>query len=116
MLTLLSRQPDQFDESSYDVVLLLSLHAGVAFDNASIYHESLELVGQLRTALRTRSLVGRAQGLLMRHFSYDSDTAFTALRRASQNRNVKLRDLANQIVDAHENGGFDELVEAINAA
>jgi GAF domain-containing protein len=116
VLTLLSRQPAQFDESSYDVVMLLTLHAGVAFDNASIYHESLELVGQLRTALRTRSLVGRAQGMLMRHFGYDSDMAFTALRRASQNRNVKLRDLANQLVDAHEHGGFDELVEAINAA
>ena len=116
VLTLLSHAPEQFDKSSYDVVLLLTLHAGVAFDNASIYHESLELVGQLRTALRTRSLVGRAQGMLMRHFGYDSDTAFAALRRASQNWNVKLRDLANQLVEAHEKGGFDELVEAINAA
>jgi GAF domain-containing protein len=111
VLTLLSRNPAQFDESSYDVVLLLTLHAGVAFDNAALYHESLELVGQLRTALRTRSLVGRAQGMLMRHFGYDSDAAFTALRRVSQNRNVKLRDLAGQLVEAHEKGGFDELVE-----
>jgi GAF domain-containing protein len=116
VLTLLSRKPDQFDESSYDVVLLLTLHAGVAFDNASIYHESLELVGQLRTALRTRSLVGRAQGLVMRHFGYDSDTAFTTLRRTSQNRNVKLRDLAAQLVDAHENGDFDELVTDMDSA
>jgi len=114
VLTLLSNKPAQFDESSYDVVLLLTLHAGVAFDNALIYHESLELVGQLRTALRTRSLVGRAQGLVMRHFGYDSDTAFTALRRASQNRNVKLRDLADQLVAAHEKGGFDELVTDIS--
>lgn len=114
VLTLLSRKPAQFDESSYDVVLLLTLHAGVAFDNASMYHECLDLVGQLRTALRTRSLVGRAQGLVMGHFSYDSDTAFATLRRASQNRNVKLRDLAAQLVDAHEKGGFDELVTELN--
>jgi len=116
VLTLLSQQPGQFDESSYDVVLLLTLHAGVAFDNASIYHDTLELVGQLRTALRTRSLVGRAQGLLMRDQGCNSDEAFGVLKRASQNRNVKLRDLATQLVDAHENGEFDKLVADVMTA
>jgi GAF domain-containing protein len=116
VLTLLSRQPDQFGESSYDVVLLLTLHAGVAFDNATIYHDSLELVGQLRQALRTRSLVGRAQGLLMRDRGYDSDEAFAALRRASQNKNIKLRDLAALLVEAHENNKFDKLVAEIGEA
>ncbi|MFL6124562.1 GAF and ANTAR domain-containing protein [Actinophytocola sp.] len=110
VLTLLSREPATFDESSYDVVLLLTLHAGVAFDNASIYHDALELVGQLRTALRTRSLVGQAQGLLMRDQGFGPDEAFALLKRASQNRNIKLRELAAQLVEAHENGGFDKLV------
>jgi GAF domain-containing protein len=113
VLTLLSREPDQFGESAYDVVLLLTLHAGVAFDNASLYHDSLELVSQLRTALRTRSLVGRAQGLLMRHLGLDSEEAFAALRRASQNSNTKLRDLAGLLVTAHENDDFDSTVERL---
>lgn len=116
VLTLLSHQPDQFGESSYDVVLLLTLHAGVAFDNTSLYNDSRELVGQLRTALRTRSLVGRAQGLLMRHFGDDSDKAFERLKRASQNRNVKLRDVAEQLVSAHENGDFDRMAADIGRA
>lgn len=116
VLTLLSRQADQFGESSYDVVLLLTLHAGAAFDNATLYHDSLELVGQLRQALRTRSLVGRAQGLLMRDRGYDSDEAFAVLKRASQNKNVKLRDLAGQLVEAHEKNDFDKLVAEIGAA
>ncbi|TDV53690.1 GAF and ANTAR domain-containing protein [Actinophytocola oryzae] len=113
VLTLLSRQADQFGESSYDIVLLLTVHAGVAFDNASIYHDHVALVAQLRTALRTRSLVGRAQGLVMRERGYDSDTAFELLKRLSQNNNVKLRDLAAQIVDAHENGSFEALVKEL---
>jgi GAF domain-containing protein len=110
VLTLLSKEANQFGESSYDVVLLLTLHAGVAFDNATMYHDSVELVSQLRTALRTRSLVGRAQGLLMRDRGYSSDDAFADLKRVSQNRNIKLRDLAAQLVDAHENGKFDKLL------
>jgi GAF domain-containing protein len=113
VLTLLSREPDQFDESVYDVVLLLTLHAGVAFDNATLYHDSLELVSQLRTALRTRSTVGRAQGLLMRHLDLGSDEAFAALRRASQNSNTKLRDLAELLVTAHERGEFESTVERL---
>jgi GAF domain-containing protein len=113
VLTLLSCEPDEFGEAAYDIVLLLTLHAGVAFDNAALYHDSLELVGQLRTALRTRSLVGRAQGLLMRHFDLSSDDSFEALKRASQNSNTKLRDLAGLLVSAHEKGDFDSTVERL---
>lgn len=110
VLTLLSRDPNRFGESEYDVVLLMTLHAGVAFDNAALYHDSRELVSQLRTALRTRSLVGQAQGLLMRHFGYDSEQAFDLLKQASQNRNKKLRDLAEQLVKAHEGQSFDTVL------
>jgi GAF domain-containing protein len=111
VLTLLSHQPDRFGDTAYDVVLLLTLHAGVAFDNASLYHDSNTLVSQLRTALRTRALVGRAQGLVMRHFKYDTDEAFEALKRASQNSNTKLRDLAELLVRAHEAGSFESAVD-----
>ncbi|HEX2132588.1 MAG TPA: GAF and ANTAR domain-containing protein [Actinophytocola sp.] len=113
VLTLFSRVPEQFGEIGYDIVLLLTLHAGVVFDNATLYHDSHELIGQLRTALRTRSLVGRAQGLLMRHFDYDSAKAFDTLRRASQNSNTKLRDLAELLVTAHEEGTFDAAIEKL---
>jgi GAF domain-containing protein len=113
VLTLLSREPEEFGESSYDIVLLLTLHAGVAFDNAAVYHDSLELVSQLRTALRTRALVGRAQGLLMRHLKLNSDEAFAELRQASQNSNTKLRDLAGLLVSAHDNGEFEQTVERL---
>jgi AmiR/NasT family two-component response regulator len=113
VLTLFSRKAGQFDDLAYDVVLLLTLNAGVAFDNATLYHDSQQLVGQLQAALRTRSLVGRAQGLLMRHFEYDSEQAFDTLRRASQNSNTKLRDLAELIVNAHDDGRFDQEVDKL---
>ncbi len=107
VLTLLSRKPNQFADTAYDVVLLLALHAGATLANASLLRDSNQLVAQLRTALHTRALVGRAQGLLMRHFGCDSDKGFTTLKRASQNSNTKLRDLAALLVSAHEQGEFD---------
>ncbi len=116
VLTLLSREPGQFGESAFDVVLLLTLHAGVAFENASLYHDSRELVVQLRTALRTRSLVGQAQGLLMRQFDYDSGRSFDVLKRTSQNKNRKLRDLAAELVAAHEDGRFEDVLGDLGLA
>jgi GAF domain-containing protein len=108
VLTLLSTAPAAFTQVTYDVVLLLTLHAGVLFDNATLYHDSNKLVEQLRAALRTRSLVARAQGMLMRQFNIDSDHAFAALKRSSQNSNTKLRDLAGLLINAHEQGEFEE--------
>jgi GAF domain-containing protein len=107
VLTLFSAKPAQFADTAYDIVLLLALHAGVMFDNASLYHESSQLVSQLRIALHTRSLVGRAQGMLMRQFNIDSEQAFDTLNRSSQNSNTKIRDLAAILVTAHDKGEFE---------
>jgi hypothetical protein len=113
VLTLFSRKAEQFDGIAYDVVLLLTLNAGVTFDNASLYHDSHQLVGQLQAALRTRSTVGQAQGMLMRHFGYNSGQAFDTLKRASQNSNTKLRDLSALLVTAQDDGRFEAEVESL---
>ena len=102
VLVLYSATPNQFADTTFDLVLLFALHAGVTFDNASLYHDSQRLIEQLRTALTTRSLIGSAQGLLMHRNNFDTERAFTALRIASQNNNIKLRELAAILVDAHE--------------
>ncbi|GAA1298850.1 GAF and ANTAR domain-containing protein [Saccharothrix xinjiangensis] len=107
-VTLLGREPHLFDDHAYDIILLVTLHAGVAFDNAQLFHDSRRLVENLTTALGTRHTIGLAQGLLMRHFSCDTEGGFTLLRRASQHTNGKLRDIAADLVAAHERGGFRE--------
>jgi len=102
VFTLYSRQPNQFESTAYDIVLLLTLHAEAVFDNAQLYHDSRRLVEHMSTALGTRLKIGQAQGLLMHRYGYDSDAAFAALRSASQNTNTKLREVAAALVDAHE--------------
>lgn len=111
VLVLYSATPNQFADTTFDLVLLFALHAGVAFDNAALYHDSRKLIEQLRTALRTRALIGSAQGLLMHRNGYDSERAFTALRTASQHHNIKLRDLASQLIEAHEREELDIVLE-----
>lgn len=107
VFTLFSRRPGQFTDTSYDLVMLFVLHAGVVFDNASLYHDSRTLVGNLRQALATRALIGQAQGLVMASRTVDAEEAVNLLKRTSQNHNVKLRELARTLVDAHEANRLD---------
>lgn len=109
-MTLLSKEPDEFADTSFDLVMLFALHAGVAFDNVSLYHDSTSLVERLRSALRTRSTIGQAQGLLMLRYTYPSDRAFEALKVASQHRNIKLRDVASALVEAHDGQRLDAVL------
>jgi GAF domain-containing protein len=55
-------------------------------------------------ALDTRKLIGQAQGILMERYGIDGDRAFQFLARQSQERNIKLRVIAESIVDGHGRG------------
>jgi AmiR/NasT family two-component response regulator len=56
----------------------------------------------LRAAMATRNLIGQAQGILMERFKMTAEQAFAVLSRVSQQRNVKLCDVAQRLVDTRE--------------
>lgn len=116
VFAMFSRKPDQFADTSYDLVLLFVTYAGVAFDNANLYHDSKTLVGNLRTALVTRSTIGQAQGLIMRARGLPADEVVAALKDASQRHNVKLRDLARELVESHDRQCLDDTLARFGLA
>jgi hypothetical protein len=56
-------------------------------------------IAHLQEALATRSTIDQALGVLMTQNQCTRDQAFAILRRASQSRNVKLRDIAGAIIE-----------------
>ncbi|WP_136520095.1 GAF and ANTAR domain-containing protein [Cellulomonas telluris] len=52
----------------------------------------------LRTALESRAVIDQAIGMVMAQNRCSAEEALALLRRASQGRNVKLRDLAHEMV------------------
>ena len=54
---------------------------------------------QFRTALDSRDVIGQAKGILMERRGLPADQAFDVLRRASQDLNVKLRDVAATLAE-----------------
>ena len=52
----------------------------------------------LQVALASRHVIGMAQGILMQRYGVDEAKAFAFLSRTSQQENVKLREVAQRIV------------------
>ena len=90
-LNLYSKAPDAFDDEDIAVGSVFAAHAAVAL--AAATREE-----QLEAKAVTRDVIGMAKGMIMARQDVSDDEAFAMLRRASQRANVKLRDMADQIV------------------
>jgi GAF domain-containing protein len=55
-----------------------------------------------QAALSSRATIGEAMGILMERERISADQAFGILRRASQHLNIKLREVAQNLVDTGE--------------
>ena len=89
-----------FADSDEALGLDLAAAASIVLANASAYWEASQLSEQLTEAMRSRAVIEQAKGMLMaRSPELSPADAFDVLRRASQRENVKLREIAQRIVD-----------------
>ncbi|HKN43803.1 MAG TPA: ANTAR domain-containing protein [Propionibacteriaceae bacterium] len=58
-------------------------------------------IAQLKDALARRQQIGVATGLLAQRFGVTPDRAWSLLVRLSQNCHVKVRDIAQALINAH---------------
>jgi ANTAR domain/GAF domain len=93
-LNLFSDNANAFDERSVECALVLGAFATVA-TNAVAQGED---VSSLRRGLASSREIGKAVGMLMVLNDVSDDDAFGMLRRTSQETNVKLADVAADIV------------------
>jgi len=94
-LNLYAPQPRGFDAETRG--------AGLAFAaQAAVVLRSAQNEQHLRAAMATRTLIGQAQGILMERYKMTAEQAFAVLSRLSQQSNVKLRDVAQRLIDTGE--------------
>jgi GAF domain-containing protein len=93
-----ARTPGAFDERSVEVGVELAGHIAVAVVNAMGYQGAAELAEHMQAAMANRAAIEQAKGIIMAQNRCDAEQAFNILRRASQGRNVKVRDLAQELV------------------
>jgi hypothetical protein len=58
-------------------------------------------IAQLKDALARRQQIGVATGLLAQRFGISPDRAWSLMVRLSQNGHVKVREIAQAVIDAH---------------
>jgi len=64
------------------------------------HHETL--AEQLQTALNSRVIIEQAKGVLSERHGFGMDQAFARLRSNARNRNIRLSDLARDVVEGTE--------------
>jgi GAF domain-containing protein len=94
-LNIYSGEPAAFDDDSQHVGQLFAAHAAVALAGSRREH-------QLNDALSSRDLIGQAKGILMQRHRVSGDNAFQILIKASQDSNIKLREVATFLVEHAE--------------
>lgn len=102
-LNLYSPTAGSFGVADRAKAVILASHCSTAIDAALIRAEEEQTNrDDLHAALASRAVIGQAQGILMERERITADDAFDVLRRASQELNVKLREIAQRLVDTGE--------------
>jgi GAF domain-containing protein len=91
-LNLYSARLRSYSPDDLDFAHVFAVHAAATLLNK-------QEIDSLRTAVDARTLIGQAQGILMERFQLDASQAFSVLRRYSQVHNVKLRAVAEDLVN-----------------
>jgi GAF domain-containing protein len=94
-LSLYAEHASAFTGRDEQVTRLFATLAAIALGEA-------QQADQLRTALHSRDLIGQGKGILMERHRITAEAAFSLLSRASQNRNVKLTEVARYLVETGE--------------
>ena len=90
-LNLYARRTGAFDRSTVQLAELFATQAAAVLEYAV-------QVEQLSEALHTRTDIATAVGIVMERYGVDRDRAFAFLVRNSNDRNVKIRELARQVI------------------
>ncbi len=93
-LNLFSDTPDAFTAESADQGAVVAAFVLVALMTFTARQEA----AQLRAGLSSNREIGKAVGLLMAAHKVDADAAFGLLRKTSQDLNLKLSSVAEQVV------------------
>src|SRR5215218_8291587 len=99
-MNLYARVVDGFDDDDESFSRDLAAAAAAVLGNVSAYWAAFDLGVQLNDAMKSRAVIEQAKGMLMATSrGLSPDEAFDMLVSASKRENLKLRDIAQRIVE-----------------
>ncbi|RBY82882.1 hypothetical protein DQ238_02405 [Geodermatophilus sp. TF02-6] len=108
VLNVYSTEVDAFSPDSRRIAELVAAAVGGVLQNVTERESLRDLAVNLEKALTSRATIDQAKGVLMARLGIDAEDAFARLITLSNRLNVKLRDLAQLVVQGHA----DEVIAA----
>lgn len=99
-INIYSLTADAFDPFDEGLMRLFTAAASATISGAQRWQRSHEHIQQLERALVSRAVIDQAKGVLMAVHKCTADEAFSMLVERSQHENVKLRDVAMNLLDS----------------
>ncbi|MFC3896438.1 ANTAR domain-containing response regulator [Lentzea rhizosphaerae] len=99
-LNIYSHTAEAFDPFDEGLMRLFTTAASTTISSAQRWQRSREHIQQLEQALVSRAVIDQAKGILVAVHKCTPDEAFSMLVQRSQHENVKLRDVAKNLLDS----------------
>lgn len=102
-MNMMSTEVNAFTEEDVATGTLFAAQVAVAVTSSLGQERQDETIHQLEDAVATRQVIGQAVGILMATRKIEADAAFELLKKVSQDSNIKLRDIAERVVERADN-------------
>jgi GAF domain-containing protein len=106
-LNLYSRRRLELSDQQINAALPFAEQLAAAILSADAYRATAKLAADMAEAMRTRAVIEQAKGMLMSDGRISAEEAFDKLVELSQNANIKLRDVAQRLVDERSTPSSD---------
>jgi hypothetical protein len=101
-LNLYSRYPAAFGVDGRAKAAILVSLASLALSVAHSHEDEERRAAEFHAAMASRETIGQAVGILMERERITAEAAFVILRRASKHLNIKVREVARNLIDTGE--------------
>jgi GAF domain-containing protein len=98
-LNLYAARPEVFDRSVAEAAGLFAAQAAIVVANACAYWDLESLKENMAEAMASRATIEQAKGIIMSTNRCGAERAFELLVLQSQHENVKVRDIAAELVE-----------------
>ncbi len=99
-LSLYGARPRLLESSQLELAEMLITYGAAVVGNAADHDDARRTALQLQDAAQGRALVDQARGMLMQSLGCGADEAMQWLRRVSQERNIRVADVASRVLAA----------------
>ena len=100
VLNVYAKAPHAFGREDFKQIEFFAEALGAVLHHVDEERQLRTLAGQLEEAMRSREVIEQAKGVLMAKYACTADEALEKLKKVSQDKNVRVRILAQEIVAA----------------